>query len=107
MEIALYADGTEVERFRLSKDNDWKLTLHVPNYNSDGSEIHYTVKELTKLDRYAVSYKDGGFTVVNTITDKPKTGDETRPGEYFALMALSVLGVSAAVSLLKKKKENN
>ncbi|MGI5977575.1 MAG: Cna B-type domain-containing protein [Candidatus Limivicinus sp.] len=75
-EIILLADGQEVKREELTKENQWQHTFEkLPKYK-DGKEIVYTVKEKVPAG-YSTTITgsaETGFTVTNTIIGKTSVG---------------------------------
>ena len=72
VKVALLANGEQIEEYVLSEANGWKqLVENLPLVDMDGKEIKYSVKELTQLPHYQVSYD--GFKVINTLDSKQFT----------------------------------
>ena len=110
IEVSVRANGKEIERYTLSKENDWTAVMdNLPVYDKDGKEIQYSVKELTKLKDYTVTYEDDGFTVVNTLKGKPgvtpQTGDQSNIGLWIGLMAVSAVAIGGVLIFMHKKSK--
>ncbi|MDO4459911.1 MAG: Cna B-type domain-containing protein, partial [Clostridia bacterium] len=67
IEVALLADGEQVDTAELKAENAWKFSFtDLPKFKDHGKEIAYTVEELTETKGYTVSYSDDTFTITNT-----------------------------------------
>ena len=75
VEVILYADGEESQRFRITKDNDWKYSLEVLK-NKDGVEIEYIIEEILP-DDYIATYD--GFNIINSYIGKGGDVEELPP----------------------------
>ena len=105
--IILKADGKEIDRFTLSDENNWKVSLELPVYNEDGSKIVYSTFEKTNVKDYVASYSADGFTVYNTRTSAgPKTGDESNIVLWSMLLTVSAVSAAAAIYFLRKRRNN-
>ncbi|MGI5889007.1 MAG: Cna B-type domain-containing protein [Oscillospiraceae bacterium] len=106
--ITLYADGTEVGTVDLTSSNNWSYTWSgLTKYNSDGSEIEYTISE-TDQPGYTCSISgsaEEGFTVTNTYTDIPKTGDNSSVTMYLMFGAAAAAGAVYIISRRKKSEK--
>ena len=102
--VQLYANGSAFgDPVTLSTDNKWSSTWDkLPEY-ADGKLISYTVKEQA-VTGYTASYseKDGAFTITNTYSDVPKTGDSFNYAAYIAICIASLL-MAAGVIILRKR----
>ena len=70
VEGAILADGTEIERFTLSGEEDWRFTALFPMSDENGKEITYTVNE-KPVPGYTSSVSPEGtytFIITNTFT---------------------------------------
>ena len=73
--VRLYADGVEKQKVELSEANNWKHEFeNLPKYNSDGSEIKYTVKEdaVENYDTDITGNANDGFKIKNSNNEKVK-----------------------------------
>ena len=73
--VRLYADGVEKQHVELSAANNWKHEFeNLPKYNSDGSEIKYTVKEdaVENYDTDITGNANDGFKIKNSNNEKVK-----------------------------------
>ena len=116
IEVALYADGQEVERAELSRENGWSRTFpELEEYDETGRRIQYEVKETQVPDGYKVSYSGGtqeGFIIENTREDLAggslaKTGDGANLAGYAGLMLISGTVFAVTVTGKKRKKKGN
>ncbi|MGI5888657.1 MAG: Cna B-type domain-containing protein, partial [Oscillospiraceae bacterium] len=95
-DIKLLADGEEVDSIRLDESNNWKYTFEdLQKYNSDGSEIVYTVSEV-EIDGYISSITgdaENGFLVTNTYAKisipVEKVWASGKKGEYADIKLLA------------------
>lgn len=107
VEIALYANKKEIDRFTLSEDNDWKVWLELPVYDENGRKINYSTMEFGPIKEYVTGYSPDGFTVYNTLkTLAPKTGDESNIWLWTGILLGSAAAASIAVFMVLKKKKN-
>ena len=116
IEVALYADGQEVERAELSRENGWSRTFpELEEYDETGRRIQYEVKETQVPDGYKVSYSGGtqeGFIIENTREDLAggslaKTGDGANLAGYAGLMLISGTVFAVTATGKKRKKKGN
>lgn len=116
IEVPLYADGQEVERAELSRENGWSRTFpELEEYDETGRRIQYEVKETQVPDGYKVSYSGGtqeGFIIENTREDLAggslaKTGDGANLAGYAGLMLISGTVFAVTVTGKKRKKKGN
>ena len=73
--VRLFADGVEKQKVELSEANNWKHEFeNLPKYNSDGSEIKYTVKEdaIENYDTDITGNANDGFKIKNSNNEKVK-----------------------------------
>ena len=69
IEVQLLADGAEHgDPVTLNQDNNWGYTWEDLDKYKDGREITYTVKEVSEVPDYTVSYSADTFTITNTYT---------------------------------------
>ena len=82
--VQLYADGVAMgSKIILSENNAWEYTWdELDKYNSDGSEIEYTVKE-DEIDGYKTEVTQNGnnFTITNTAKTSVSVNKEWNDGD--------------------------
>ncbi|MBQ9048416.1 MAG: Cna B-type domain-containing protein [Solobacterium sp.] len=72
-EIALLADGEQIDSVVLSEANGWhSVFTDLWKYNEDGSRIEYSFEELNVPENYSVSYTDDEH--YTHISEEPKPG---------------------------------
>ena len=83
--IHLLADGQDTGKtVELSEANIWQGSFNnLPEYDSDGHEIAYTISEtpVTGYSSEIAGDADAGFTVTNTYMPSPNNGDTTEKTE--------------------------
>lgn len=109
--IKLYANGSDTGKtLVLSSANNWTGSfIHLAKY-ADGELIHYTVEEAA-VKGYNTVIKgtmENGFTVTNSHTYSPQTGDDRTPMLWFSLLAAAGLMIvlTGAGFLAKKKRRD-
>ena len=71
--VKLFADGVHIKSVKLSADNGWFVTVEVPQYNDDGTEIQYEWREYTVLGYHMESQTQQGnvMTFINRPYERP------------------------------------
>ena len=105
--IYLLANGEKTgDKLVLTAGDKWTGSFtDLPKYE-DGKVIKYTIEEKEVKD-YKASIKgsaEDGFTVTNSLTTIPKTGDERTPILWISMMALGIIAVIFATRPLFVKK---
>ena len=105
--IYLLANGEKTgDKLVLTAGDKWTGSFtDLPKYE-DGKEIKYTIEEKEVKD-YKASIKgsaEDGFTVTNSLTTIPKTGDERTPILWISMMALGIIAVFFATRPFFVKK---
>ena len=109
--VVLKANGEETgDELVLSADNDWTGEFaDVDKTDSEGEEIEYTVEEKEVPEGYTATVDGGaesGFTVTNTHTEVPKTGDNSNLLFWIILLAVSAIAAGAiVVTMIRKRSE--
>ncbi len=105
--IILLANGEDTgKRLILSEDNNWVGSFTgLPKY-AEGQLIEYTIDEV-KVTGYNTVIRgsvETGFTVTNSRSGIPTTGDERMPMLWIGLMMASLFSFTCAVVPAGKKK---
>ena len=71
--ITLFADGQNIKNIKLSKDNNWFVTVEVLQYNQEGNEIIYEWREHEIIGYHLESktIQDNVTTFINRPFDRP------------------------------------
>ena len=71
--VKLFADNVNIKNIRLSAENNWFVTVEVPQYNDDGTEIKYEWREYTVLGYHMESQTQQGnvMTFINRPYERP------------------------------------
>ncbi len=104
--IRLYANGAEVQTLVLTADMKWSGSfVGLPKYEN-GQEIEYTISEDEVADYKTVIRGDAakGFTVTNSHTYIPQTGEDRTPALWMGLLTVSFLGICVAFLPMPRKK---
>ncbi len=107
IQISLYANDVLTDTLTLNADMNWTGTFDgLPKYEN-GTEITYTIKEEAAEGYKAVITGDAanGFTVTNSFTDNPQTGDQNMPVLWIGGMTVSLLGIIAVLLASQKKRK--
>nr|MBQ6242320.1 Cna B-type domain-containing protein [Lachnospiraceae bacterium] len=100
--VRLYADGVEVGHVVVTKEDDWKFAFtELLKYNTDGTEIVYTISEDEVLG-YITDYS--GYNITNRRI--PDTGDDPVLPWAIALGA-STAALGGVLLLTKKKRKED
>ena len=107
--VVLKANGEETgDELVLSEDNDWTGEFaDVDKTDSEGEEIEYTVEEKEVPEGYTATVDgdaESGFTVTNTHTEVPKTGDNSNLLFWIILLAVSAIAAGAIVVTMIRKR---
>ena len=105
--ILLLANGEDTgKRLQLTADGNWTGTFYdLPKY-ADGELIEYTIDE-EAVSGYKTVIRgsaENGFTVTNSYTTIPQTGDERTPVLWIGLMAASLFCFTCALVPAGKKR---
>lgn len=105
--IYLLANGEKTgDKLILTAGDKWTGSFtDLPMYE-DGKAIKYTIEEKAVKDYKAVikGTAEDGFTVTNSHTTIPKTGDERTPILWISMMALGIIAVFFATRPFFVKK---
>ena len=102
--VNLLADGEKVDSVEVTAEDEWKFSFeNLPKY-SKGKEIEYTVTE-DAVEGYECSID--GFTITNTHTPTPDTGDTSNVWLYACLMSGAALVLIHAAVFGRKKNRDN
>ena len=106
--IKLFADGKDTGKtLTLNADNQWTGSFTELEKYADGKLVAYTVQE-EAVDGYntvITGSMEKGFTVTNSHTSVPKTGDTATSLPWLALMMISGLAVVFIGVVAKKTKK--
>lgn len=99
--VTLYKDGEKYESKTVTEKDKWSCT-----WKNLPSQYKWTVDESSLPKGYtkSISLKNNTFTITNTYSSIPKTGDESTP-VLWALLALAT--ASGAVLTVKKLRKEN
>ncbi len=105
IKVVLYRDGEAYDSVVLSEENNWRYT-----WKNLTDEYEWTVDEPSVpsgYTKYVRANGDYSFSIINTHTDIPKTGDITNMLGLGLLSALGIAGFcTTAVLLLRPKKKS-
>ena len=105
--IALYAGEELLEEVTLSEELGWSYTFEgYPIVDEDGQEIEYSILEIDVPEDYTESYSGSNytFTVTNTHTTVPDTGDRN-PLTLWGIMAGEAALCMLLMSLFNRKRD--
>lgn len=105
--VTLYRDGVEYDSVTLSAANNWTYT-----WEDLTDEFEWTVDEPSVPSGYykTVSRNGYDFTITNTYTDNPKTGDLADLFGVGAMGILALMGIAVILFHLavpRRKEEEN
>ena len=86
--VTLYANSAQMKTYKLSKDNNWTLTVEVPRYQ-DGKEIKYSWKE-NSVSGYTTTVKTIGNVTTVTNTKKSSPPSPTPAPKTYTLTIIYV-----------------
>ena len=69
IEIGLFADGKNVQEIKLEESNSWQHEFKDLPKNNNGTEIEYTIEELTNVTGYTPQYKNDGNTIIYILNN--------------------------------------
>lgn len=106
--IHILADGKKLQTFKINADCHWRWSYELPQFDSKGREIVYTIDE-TAVSGY--SKKVDGYDIINTHKSVPdgsggnsQTGDKTNLYLWLWLMVLSAIMLKVLLFIGKEKK---
>ncbi len=104
--VYLYADGKLVETVKITAADGWKHTFeNLPRY-ADGEKIKYTIEE-KDVDGYNTVISGSasdGFTITNSRTTSPKTGDNRNSLLWTGILLASACLFVVALVPFKKRR---
>ncbi len=104
--VYLYADGKLVETVKITAADGWKHTFEdLPKY-ADGEKIKYTIEE-KDVDGYNTVISGtaaDGFTITNSRTTSPKTGDNRNSLLWTGILLASACLFVVALVPFKKRR---
>ncbi|CAK7024457.1 MAG: hypothetical protein PEPC_01034 [Peptostreptococcus russellii] len=114
IEVSLLADGKEVEKVILNKENNWKYIFKdLSSLDKEtGKEIIYSVKEKI-IEGYesSISEKGNGFVITNTEKESPKLKEipvrKVWKGRAKEEVEISLLADGKEVEKIILNKDNN
>lgn len=112
VEVELLMNGKDTGKtVVLSEDNQWIATFSNLKKYTDGTEIVYTVKEISEVDGYRTFYSDDTFTITNThevekidktvtkVWDDADNQDGVRPDEVTVLLLANGVSTEKTITL--------
>jgi pilin isopeptide linkage protein len=116
--VQLYANGEAVgDPVEVTAAKDWKYTWkELPASTKDGSEIEYTVKEISVTSGYTASYSADTFTITNTkggggggdnpgtYNSGPRTGDTSDLMMQLMILGMAMTGLGGALYVRRRSQ---
>ncbi len=104
--IRLHANGNEIGSLVITAQDDWAGAFReLPKYEN-GVEIKYTISE-DEIEYYRAAIRGSaknGFTVTNSCTYIPQTGDTRNAALWMGLLTMSLLGFAVTFVADNKKR---